>query len=276
MFWFSKFRSFNSMKTFILPVIAFAAASSLSAVTPGSVATVTVALTATYTSPGLRVVDPDTKEVSMEYEKVTEKTNASGDVISETTTVKAVMKTERYGNKEILTALLESDQLQGDENIRGWTIVEAFAANDESEDDGPSLYAVKSGRTPVPIPMSAYDVAFAEAFSGSFTSNFVRETETATFSGKYRGAVGVLIGDFNLRGLAAGSYRLVSGKLGSGENAVPYSFEIDGAVTVSGLSGTYGESEEGEDEEDAVLGEGRITIAAARVVDLDAIGIGPR
>lgn len=260
------------MKTLLLPVLALAAASSLSAVTPGSVATVTVALTATYTSPGIRIVDSDTKEVSMEYEKVTEKTNSAGDTISETTTVKGVMTTERYGNKEILTELLEGNELQGDTSIRGWTIVEVFAADDESEDDGPRLFAVKSGRSPVSIPMGAYDIAFAESFSGTSTVNFVRETETSTFSGKYRGAAGVLLGDFSLQGIVAGSYRLVSGKLGSGENAVPYSFEIDGAVTVSGLSGTYGGSEDEENEEDAILGEGRIQFAAARVVNLDTLG----
>lgn len=264
------------MKTLLLPVIALAAATSLSAVTPGSVANVTIALTSTSTSPGIRVVDPETKQESMEYEKVTEKTNSAGEVTSETTTVKAVMKTERYGNKEILTELLNSNQLQGDDSIRGWTIVEVFAANDESEDEGPSLFAVKSGRNPVPIPLGTYDVAFAESFSGKFTTNFVRETETASFSGKFRGAVGILIGDFNLRGTASGSFRLVSGKMGSGEDVVFYSFEIDNAVTVSGLSGTYGEVEGEESEEEAVLGEGRISIAAARVVNIDTLGFGPR
>ena len=260
---------FFPMKSLTLPltVLALAGSSAAYAITPGSSATLTLALTASIEAPGIKITDPETKEVTYEYEKFTSKENTAGDVLSETTEYKSVITLVRYGNAQILAELNEADLLDG--GVAGWSIVNiAVASDDESGDDsdtGPAIYAVKKGKSPVAIEFTTGDLASAEAAISKYTINNVTEKETYVASGSGKATVTLAIADFNVQGILTGTYKYVSGSLGKGQTAVSYETFLDGAQKVAAFSGTYSES---------FVAEGTLSLAAAKIVDLETLGFG--
>jgi hypothetical protein len=255
------------MKSLTLPltVLALAGSSAAYAITPGSSSTLTLALTASIEAPGIKITDPQTKEVTYEYEKFTSKENTAGDVLSETNEYKSVITPFRYGNAQILAELNDQDLLDG--GVAGWGIVNiAVASDDESGDDsdtGPAIYAVKKGKSPVAIEFTTGDLASAEAATSKYTNNYLTAKETRTASGSSKTTVTLAIDDFTVQGLMTGSYKYVSGSLGRGENAVSYETILDGAHKVAAFSGTYS---------DSYVAEGTLSLAAAKIVDLETLG----
>ena len=256
------------MNTSTLPLLALALAAPAAAlaITPGSTATVTLALTASMEAPGIKVTDPETKEVSYEFEKSTSKENADGEILSETLETKTIITPFRFGNAQLIAGLNEEDLLDG--TVSGWSIVSvAIASDDESGDDsstGPAIYAVKKGQTPVLIDLSVTEVASAEASSSKYTNNYATEKETYTGSGSGKRTITLSIADFNVQGLLTGTYKFVKGSLGRGEDAVSFETFLDGAQKVSAFSGTYLDTD---------VAEGSLSVGAAKIVDLETLGL---
>jgi len=253
------------MKSITLPlaILALAGSSAAYAVTPGSSATLTLALTASVESGGFKVVADG--ETTYEFEKTTTKENADGEILSETLDYKSVITTVRYGNAQILADLNDQDLLDG--TVSGWSIVNiAIASDDESGDDsdtGPSIYAVKKGQSPVAVELSTSEVASAEAATSKYTNNYVTEKETNAASGSSKATITLSIADFTVQGLMTGSYKYVSGSLGRGDNAVSFETFLDGAHKVAAFSGIYSET---------YVAEGTLSLAAAKIVDLETLG----
>jgi hypothetical protein len=256
---------FFPMKSLTLPltVLALAAPAAAFAITPGSSSTLTLALTASVETGGFKVVTDG--ETTYEYEKSTSKENAAGDVLSETNEYKSVITPVRYGNAQILAELNDQNLLDG--GVAGWSIVNiAVASDDESGDDsdtGPAIYAVKKGKSPVAIEFTTGVLASAEAVISKYTINNVTEKETYVASGSGKATVTLSIADFNVQGILTGTYKYVSGSLGKGQTAVSYETFLDGAQKVAAFSGIYS---------DSYVAEGTLSLAAAKIVDLETLG----
>jgi hypothetical protein len=162
---------FFPMKSLTLPltVLALAGSSAAYAITPGSSATLTLALTASIESPGIKITDPETKEVTYEYEKTTAKEDSDGNIVSETNEYKSVLTTLRYGNAQVLADLNQQGLLDG--TISAWRIVAVCVASDfgSANDRGAVPYAVKKGRAPVQLEFTSATIATAELLAGKVT-----------------------------------------------------------------------------------------------------------
>lgn len=234
------------------------------AILPGSTAGLTFSFTASYTAPGIKVIDPVTKEVSYVVDKETEKRNKDGETIEVTTEAKTVTNTYRYGNAELVKDLLDEGIIE-DTTTNGWSIIQArLAYTDESpEIDAPAFYAVKKNKPPVLIYIPSESIASAETSTSKIVENFVtgyyKYTDTVT-----RKTFGTLhLSGFHLFGLATQTHTLTFGTLGKGVNTVFYGISLGGAHKFAGLAGTYAE--------DAV-GEGTFSISGAKIVDLATLG----
>jgi len=259
------------MKYTIASLVALACASSSFAVTLGTAPAVTVALTASTTVGGFKVVDPDTKEVSYEYEKITEKTDKNGDVVLSTTEYKQVPLVVRVGNAQLLQAMAEDGKLDVTDPklIKGWSIV-AVSSLDDSGESGPiGLFAVKKGQDPVEI-----EVELSESYAASYTASGKETYTPATeayvrsFSASGKDLTEVSFFGFNLQGVSTFSEKLVKGTFGKGAAAVSYEGTLAGATKIAGISGTYYD----EDTDESALAEGSISTAAEAVLDLETLG----
>ncbi len=256
------------MKSFVVSLLALAVPAAAFAITPGTSASVTLALTASIQSGGFKVTDPNTNEVTYEEVKYTSKENANGDIISETTEHKSVITAVRYGNAQLLADMNSQGLLDG--TVTGWSIVNiAIASDDESGDDsatGPALYAVKKDQAPVAVEITLGEVAWAEASTSKYTIDYVTDKETFIASGSDKGVVSLGLADFFVQGVVTGTSKYVSGSLGKGQDAVSYETYLDGALKVAAFSGTYSL---------IYVAEGSLSLAPAKVVDLEALGFAP-
>lgn len=247
-----------------LVTLALAGPASTFAVSPVTSAGVTFALTAYVEKGGFKSIDPDTKEVTYEYEKITSKENADGGILSETTETKSVATPFRYGNAQILSELNAAGALDG--TISGWSIVSISSATAATTGDnaviGQALYAVKKNKTPARIEFTYRQPASVETASSKHVSDYLTEKTSYAATGSNKTSVTLGIGDFTVQGLVAGSYKFVSGSLGKGDAAASYATFLAGARKVSAFSGTYRENG---------VAEGSISVAAAKVVDLEKL-----
>jgi hypothetical protein len=94
----------------------------------------------------------------------------------------------------------------------------------------------------------------------------VKGRETYSETGSAKATVTIEFSEFKLQGLLNGTYKYVTGILGKGETAKPYEMLLDGALKISSLTGTFA----GE-----YVGDGTISFAASKVVDLETLGFAP-
>lgn len=239
-------------------LLALAGSASAFAVTPGSSGAATIALVETFQVPALK----EGKELV--YEKYTSKENKEGDLLSETFEWKAALKTYKFGNKELLTELKDQSLLDG--TITGWSIV-AIDSGDGEEGDVPSFYAVKKGKSPVPVDFFVELGAEVEAYSGKETYDFVKEKGTYTESGSGKAEAWFELGSYSGKGLLSFTFKYASGTLGKGEAAEYYGLFLSSGKLANIVGNAP--SEEGDN-----LVEGSITIGAGKVVDLETLGFG--
>jgi len=259
------------MKYIIASLVALACASSSFAVTLGTAPAVTVALTASTTIGGFKVVDPETNEISYEDEKITEKTDKNGDVVLSTTEYKVVPLVLRVGNAQLLEAMAEDGQLDVTDLkfIKGWSIVEVSSLDDAGESGPSGLFAVKKGQDPVEIK-----VEFSESYAASYTASGKETYTPATeayvrsYSESGKQLTGVTFFGFNLQGVSTSSSKFVKGTFGKGAAAVSYEATLAGATKFAGISGTYYD----EDTDESALAEGSISTAAEAVLNLETLG----
>ena len=255
------------MKYSLAALVALASASTTLAVTLGTAPAVTIALTASSTAGGFKVVDPDTGVTSYENYKSTDgKPDKNGNVIT-TTEYKTVVQTVKYGNVELLNGLLEDGSLP-DGTVKGWSIVSAMGLEDEDS----QLYAVKKGQTPVLIETEDSIGSYAVTIGGKETTSSanpdVTTTVSYTISGK--GIHGISYNGFEIQGVETGSAKYAKGTFGKGSSAIPYETLLGGAVKLASISGNYTFEDEGID----ALVEGTISTAVEAVLDLETLGFG--
>jgi hypothetical protein len=258
------------MKYTIASLVALACASSSLAVTLGTAPAVTVALTASTTVGGFKVVDPETKEVSYEAEKITEKTDKNGDVVLSTTEEKEVPSVVRVGNAQLLQAMAEDGQLDVTDPklIKGWSIV-AVSSLDDAGESGPSgLFAVKKGQDPVEIEVEFSSYAASYTASGKETYTPATEAYVRSFSASGKYLTEFSFFGFNLQGVSTFSEKYVKGTFGKGAASVSYEGTLAGATKIAGISGVYGD----EDTDESALAEGSISTAAEVVLNLETLG----
>lgn len=252
------------MKYSIACLAAIAIASSSFAVTLGTAPAVTISLTASETTGGFKIVDPDTKEVSYEYSKSTDKLDKEGNVILTTTEYKTVVSSYRYGNAQLINELYYADLLP-DGVVKGWSIVGVTALEDGSS----GLFAVKKGQEPVNIEVEILNITGAETSAGKET--YSPETEFTTpvsYSYSRKSSLGIAFNGFEFTGIETSSGKYVKASFGKGASAIPYEAYLDGATKVAGINGTYGSSED----EYGALVEGTISTGAEVVLNLETLG----
>lgn len=255
------------MKYSLTALVALASASTALAVTLGTAPAVTIALTASQSVGGFKVVDPDTGETSYESEKITEgKPDKNGNVLT-TTEYKTVVQTFKFGNAELLNGLLEDGSLP-DGTVKGWSIVSASELDGEDS----QLCAVKKGQTPILIETEDSSESFAATVSGKDTTSSASPDVTTTVSYTLSGKVihGISYNGFEIQGVETGSAKYAKGNSGKGSSAIPYETYLEGAVKLASISGNY----TSEDEGIYALVEGTISTAAEAVLDLETLGFG--
>jgi hypothetical protein len=237
-----------------------------SAFTPGTTAPVTIAFTATSTTGGFKVTNSETKEVTIESVKTSEKLNPDEQVISTTTDTKFVFSTTRYGNAQLLAKMNADSLLDGE--IKGWTII-----NVREEGDGQdgvnviNLYAVKKTKPAVPVPLEISGLNRSTATTKkeyTYTDKDDFDVTKTTESGTIKDISSYSLHGFTLQGVLNASYKLFEGKNGKGEDTIYYSLYVSGGAKVTGLTGSYGQDS----------AEGTISIGADKVVDLETVGYG--
>lgn len=99
---------------------------------------VTFALTAKYSAPGLTEKDPDTGKNVPVYETESETLDKNGNVTKVTYKLSAVAKTFKYGNAEIIRALIENGTIEGPAS--GWALVLQAPTDSEGADEYSNEY----------------------------------------------------------------------------------------------------------------------------------------
>lgn len=198
------------MKPILLNVLVFVTALSAQAQVPGSVSNIVLNLTISQSSEGTVQKDPETGK------PITGK-DEFGDPLggpafwNEWTLLKpdselyrreyvSKIRTEKYGNKELLTDLLDAELLPaiggGVPSIAGWTIVEVTGTVENFDGQPeviarPTFYAFHSA-SGAAVLLSGVVIAIddqvrsgeAENWTEQYTrqTNFVKDTETVTFT----------------------------------------------------------------------------------------------
>lgn len=285
------------MKIALLPITTFAfmtSALSADVAIPGSVANVTFALTLTSSIPGTVAKDDAGKPIKGEgagpaYSNEWEVSNTAKNTEEKTYEYVTKMKAVKFGNKELLTELVEREILPkyGTKApfIAGWTIVVANATTTDEEGDSDqhssTFYAVHKGEGDI-VDLSNYmDYGYGPDYAENGTYREVTKTTgvggveastktiTAAFNWKetlYFGIdfngfdsgpiVTALEGGFNMVGVSAIGNKLTT----VGTPKVPVI--VDTAGRISGISGSGPYSDDEERERSVV--EGSITFAPGK------------
>jgi hypothetical protein len=252
------------MKCSLAALVALASASTALAVTLGTAPAVTIALTASQSVGGFKVVDPDTGDISYESSKTTEgKPDKNGNVLT-TTEFKTVVQTIKFGNVELLNGLFADGSLP-DGTVKGWSIVSATGLEDEDS----QLYAVKKGQTPVMIETEDSFGGYAVTTGGKETTSSASPDVTTTVSFTVSGKAihGISYNGFDIQGVETSSLKYAKGNFGKGSSAIPYETVLQGATKLASISGNYTPVEE-----DIYAVEGTISTAAQAVLDLETLG----
>lgn len=284
------------MKIALLPITTFAfmtSALSADVAIPGSVANVTFALTLTSSIPGAVAKDDEGKPIkgaAPVYSNEWEVNNTTKKTEDKTYEYVTKMKAVKFGNKELLTELVEREILPkyGTKApfIAGWTIVVANATTTDEEGDSDqhssTFYAVHKGEGDI-VDLSNYmDYGYGPDYAENGTYREVTKstgvgtieeastkTITAAFNWKetlffgidFNGfdsgpTVTALEGGFSMMGVSAIGNKLTT----VGTPKVPVI--VDTAGKISGISGSGPYSDDEERERSVV--EGSITFAPGK------------
>jgi hypothetical protein len=150
----------NTLLACLLSCLAGVSASH--AITPGGTANATIALVASETAPGFKIVEDG--ETFYEFEKFTSK-EKGGVTTLDIAEEKGVIGLYRFGNVQILAMMLEEGSLP-DTTIGGWSIISVTGTGEEGSF---ALYAVKKGKTPIPLNFSLDITAAVAAYARKHT-----------------------------------------------------------------------------------------------------------
>ncbi|MES2506902.1 MAG: hypothetical protein V4599_09375 [Verrucomicrobiota bacterium] len=282
------------MKIALLPITTFAfVTSALSADVPipGSVANVTFALTLTSSIPGAVAKDDEGKPIkgaAPVYSNEWEVNNTTKKTEDKTYEYVTKMKAVKFGNKELLTELVEREILPkyGTKApfIAGWTIVVANATTTDEEGDSDqhssTFYAVHKGEGDI-VDLSNYmDYGYGPDYAENGTYREVTKTtgvggveastktitaafnwkETLYFAIDFNGfdsgpIVTALEGGFHIMGVSAIGNKLTT----VGTPKVPVIVDTAGKISSISGSGPYSD----EESERSVV-EGSITFAPGK------------
>lgn len=274
---------------------------SASAQSPGSVSTITVALTATYSAPALAAKDENGKIIPVAdgggpvYENSwsINKVNANDDPVSDEEVSEQGTKviTAKYSNKEILLDMLANEFLPGiggkPATIAGWSIMQV---NENAEPGAISLGNIiarhTSGET-VEVPMSwsageestfAVTVSAKSSSKTTYPSNPELEpkmTSSETYNSTFKttGSFELIAGaDLSGQGLLTGGSKLTFVLYKEDGETFREPLYVPLAAKLSGILGSALISVEiGEETEASAVIEGSISAAAGKVyADLEA------
>ncbi len=274
---------------------------SASAQSPGSVSTITVALTATYSAPALAAKDENGKIIPVAdgggpvYENSwsINKVNANDDPVSDEEVSEQGTKviTAKYSNKEILLDMLANEFLPGiggkPATIAGWSIMQV---NENAEPGAISLGNIiarhTSGET-VEVPMSwavveevaaAVTVGAKSSSKTTYPSNPELEPKTTsseTYNSTFKtvGSLELIAGaDLSGEGLLTGGSKLMFVLYKEDGETFREPLYVPLAAKLSGILGSALISVEiGEETEASAVIEGSISAAAGKVyADLEA------
>ena len=258
------------MKFSIACLAAIAIASSSFAVTLGTAPAVTIALTVSLENGGFKVVDPETKEVTYESEKITEGKPDKNGIVVTTTETKTVVQVVKFGNAQLLNDLLEDGSLP-DETVKGWSIVSVSGLEDQTF----QLYAVKKGQEPVLIDNGTEEgviyyetYVYALAEKSTYTSEYPDFVTMVSSSATSKAVVGLSYDGFEIQGVETASAKYAKGNFGKGANAIPYETILPGAGKIAGISGNFTSDDDGS----SAVVEGSFSFAASAVLDLETLG----
>lgn len=156
-----------------------------------------------------------------------------------------------YGNKELLTDLLNEGLLGEGEKLSGWKLVVVDRTPLADVDNNTLVfYAVKDGRTPVQIPASRFGLQTDSDVGVDAEKVTFANDQLATRKTSFKALVGLsgrrtLATDaesyddsFELSGLASGSDSRVTRSITVNKVAYPFTFTLLGAVTVKPVLGS--------------------------------------
>lgn len=121
---------------------------------------VTFALTAKYSAPGLTIKDPDSGQNIPSFVSYSETYDKNDNLTKATERYSAVAKTFKYGNAEIIKALIESGTIEGPAS--GWALLALNSdagvdSENYEESQGPTIIARKKNFEDVVLPFSIDD-----------------------------------------------------------------------------------------------------------------------
>jgi len=265
---------------------------------PGSSSSVTFSLTFTYSAPGLAIRDALGKPVKGEGSGLTysddwEIDDTKKQISTSTFEYASKMVTKKYGNKELLTDLVNAGRLPtyGEEPyIAGWSIQSVHATLGDGDDDmltvGESrLYAIHKTEGDI-IDLTNYIALFPtgddyaeKGTAKKITKEFYEDPENTFFTGSYaadlswRESLGMIIdfngipesypGNFTGFALLEGIANLGDKMVGVGVSKIPT--YIAKAGKISGISGEGPVLDDIYQDRSVV--EGSISFAAGKVVE---------
>ena len=241
----------TALRSSALALLALGSATLASAVTPGLTATFTLALTISEDVGGF----PNNPDDTYTYE--TTKGNVT------TTEYKSKVVVTRVGVKEVLQEMIDNGEIDGP--ITGWSIIGVGVPDEYGETGRATLFAVKTGQTPVLVDAEFSSKASAWTYSEKTVYDSVKDTETKTGSGTFKGAVDFSLLGRDTAGIATGSDRWVKGNLKVGTVNYPYEMYVTGAYSLKGIVGGVYDEFDGE----AVI-EGTASLAAAKVANVES------
>lgn len=242
------------MKTTIrlsaLALLALGSATLASAVTPGTTATFTLALTLSGTVGGFpkNVDDPffnyPTPKGSVSIEEY-----------------KSTIVVSRVGVKEVLQGMIDNDEILGP--ISGWSIISVTVTDELGREDD-DLFAVKKGQPSVVVESTSDIIASAMTMSQKRIYDSVKDTDVSTNSGSIKDAQTFTLRGLEVKGIATVTWKVVNGKL----VGIPYQLTVYGAAALKSISGGFID-ESGERSEQFVI-EGSASLAAQKVADVES------
>jgi hypothetical protein len=201
------------------------------------------------------------------------------DPASENSEFVAKVVSKRYGNRELITELVQNGDIAGP--IAGWSLVYIYDGDPtEQEFLEPTLVARKRGQRDRELDIIDYDFsggASAYNYLGATTfRNGVPNVSTVRgrYNFEYAASIGFAFGDLtaNLGGLEIGSGSLFSYYPDPTDRSVADAFSVPGAIRYTNLVGaTTGDGFEVEDDEFFEFGSlvtGTASIGASRVITM--------
>ncbi len=128
--------------------------------------------------------------------------------VGNSTTYQAKMITLKFGNVEMLSSLVDDNEIP---SIQGWSIVARWTAGDSNIDDY-QLYAVKAGVAPVPLDTTDNSVGITTETLAAGYNEIRTNGIPISGSGTIQSGITMSLTDsgdtINLAGVATGSYSI--------------------------------------------------------------------